>query len=149
MKHAIAAVLALAIVSDLDATQNRGFKPTVLPLLSDSRAFLVEVPNTGTSDMEVTTWGRCRMRIDALEIPNNFSGGSGSQQTIKPGESWRELIRLVNVPASGRRVPNPLPALIVGNEAVVAHIKTGRHAVAFTCGGEWSDDLTFYWIEQP
>jgi hypothetical protein len=127
----------------------QGFKPTVFTLLSDTRAFLVEVQNTGTSDLLVTTEGRCRMRIDAMEIPNDQHGGSSSGQTVKPGESWRELVRLVDDLPSGRRVPNPLPRLIVGNEAVAVSIPSGKHTVAFRCGGEWSDDVSFYWITTP
>jgi hypothetical protein len=151
---AFAWVFGAATVVALSARQDQGhrigaaqgFKPTVFPIVSDTRAFLVEVQNTGTSDLLVTTWGRCRMRIDAVEIPREQRGGSGSGQTVKPSESWRELIRLVDEPSAGRRVDNPLPRLIVGNEAVAVSIATGKHAVAFMCGGEWSDDISFYWI---
>lgn len=122
----------------------QGFKPAVFPVLSDTHAFLVEVQNTGTTDLLVTTGGRCRVRIDAVEIPSDQHGDSGLGQTVKPGEFWRELVRLVDDPLSGPPAANPLPRLIVGNEAVVVRIPTGKHTVAFMCGGEWSDDVSFY-----
>jgi hypothetical protein len=144
MKRALLVGLILLSITDVSA---RDFKPAVMPLLSDTRAFLVEVRNTGERSLEVQTWGLCRMRIDGKDIAKEPPNGSAGVTTIKQGESWRELVRLVKERPSGRRVPNPLPFQIVGNEAIVVHIATGRHTVAFSCGGEWSDDLAFYWIE--
>jgi hypothetical protein len=160
MKQTSAAILVLVIGAtvgiNLGARQNpgyqiaaRGFKPVVVPLLSEARAFLVETQNTSSSDLTVTTFGLCKMRVDAVEVPTGRNVGSGSLHKVKPGESWRELVRIVRIEPTGQRVPNPLPGLIVGNEALAVRIVTGKHTVAFMCGGEWSDDVSFYWIETP
>ena len=124
-------------------------KPTVMPLLTDARAFVVEVPNTSGRPLHVETFGRCQMRIDGTEVAKTNPSGSGAGITVDPGASWREIVRLVDVPVTGRRIPNPAPSLIVGNQALVVHLATGRHTVAFACGGDWSAEVAFYWIAEP
>jgi hypothetical protein len=57
------------------------------------------------------------------------------------------LVRLITgstVPG-GPRSPNPDPKHITGNERLPVQLPPGKHAIAFGCGGEWSDELAFDW----
>jgi hypothetical protein len=145
MKRIAVAVLVIAPLVTVCASA----KPQLerYPTTDGMVAFLVTATNTTKDSLRVRTDGRCSARVDGTVQANPSRGGSGSLHDVAPGESWKELVRLIDgvtVPTS-QRPKNPDPKNIVGNVRMPVQLTPGKHVIAFNCGGEWSDDLAFDW----
>jgi hypothetical protein len=117
------------------------------PTSDGTVAFLVTATNSTGASVRVYTDGRCKARVDGTPLTFQSVGGSGGAQDVQPGESWKELVRLIAGTTSpgGQRPKNPDPYHIVGNVRMPVQLTAGRHAIAFNCGDEWSEDLPFDW----
>ena len=144
----VLATLAAGFAMDRHPHQTDPAKPLVSVYVTDGvvPGFLVQARNTSSTGLLVTTRGRCRPRIDGKVVESQDTGGSGSGHTYAPGESWKELWRLVvSKSATRQRLPNPDPFNVVGNIQIVVQLAPGRHTIAFACGGPWSEDVSFEW----
>ena len=126
--------------------------PREAPLVAPARldgggtAFLVTATNFTLAPIRILPDGLCRMRIDGS--PEAVAGGgSGGAQSVAPGETWRELVKLVSTPRdpSGRRPPNPQPFMASIYREVHVQLSPGSHAIEFNCGRDWSDQIRFDW----
>ena len=133
----IAATLFL-LTSSLFAQQPS--KPQISPLfdrLYGGPAFFVECRNTSGQTL---IW-RDSLRVDGVVVP-----GSSGPLTMgaAPGETWRGIFALRQ---SNRSFTSALKfGAIVKSEYGVA-IREGKHTIAVRCGGVWSDDITFFWLD--
>jgi hypothetical protein len=85
------------------------------------------------------------MRLDGGAREPDW-GWTGGVHSTMPGASWQELVKLVPWPHYyGRRPANPYAdrANALSYREVHADLASGDHTIAFTCGGEWSEDLHF------
>jgi hypothetical protein len=80
-----------------------------------------------------------------LDRPLGEAGSGGERPVIPPGGSWRELVALPP-PTSGRYSSY---AGVANRSDRFMNLPTGRHTVAFECGGVRSDDIPFYWRDVP
>jgi len=144
------AQVAAAAVIALSVFQGRSFRPQVspFPIEGGGAAFLIKMTNTTAGPLNVAPVGNCRMRVDggARESTLVWQGGMSS---VAQGGSWQELVKLVPWPHAqgGRRPANPYPdrVTVLTYREVHADLGSGDHTIAFTCGGDWSEDLRFQW----
>jgi len=126
-------------------------KPTLTPMfISDEPgrgpAFLVECTNaTGkiqSSASAVWPLTQSAIRLDGQHL-NDEGGriGPGLTSSVQPGETWRGIIELWQMPVSvsravafGAMVRSPLRI----------DLTPGRHTIAVRCDGRWSDDVAFF-----
>ena len=140
----IAAVIAVAVALAV-ATQHATLKPVVTPLFAEGGrpTFLVHVTNDAR---DVVRPGsdryRCRARVDGKEIePGDVVGASDD---VYQDSSWQAVVRLRAT--TDQRGKNPFPRTEVQEFTEIGvSLSSGRHLIAFRCGGAWSDDVAFYW----
>ena len=143
----VAAILLL--LASVGGSQDVGTKPMVRLYPTDGTTveFLVTASNSTGANLHVISYiAHCRPRIDGSIVEKHFMGGSGGGRQIPPGDTWQELHRIFLGPPKGMRMTNPDPTHIAASVPLwLTALSPGRHVIAFTCGGAWSDDLSFDW----
>lgn len=125
-------------------------KPKLEPFKTDDGviAFVVEATNGSPTPLHVVSYmGQCTIKIDGSIAPRN-AGGSGGGRTIQPGQTWKELIRLVTVrDPDGRHHPNPDPRGIAAIHELEVKLTPGKHAISMACAGgdSESNEVEFVW----
>jgi hypothetical protein len=125
-------------------------KPQITPFFDrvddDGPAFFIQCRNTSGQILSsgAKVW-REAIRIDGALVPEAFERGPGLTMDVPPGKTWRGILSLRQSHSSY------YPA--VKFDAMVRSVRDvpleeGKHTIAVQCGGEWSDDFTFYWEGQ-
>jgi hypothetical protein len=145
------AQMATAAVIALSVLQGQSFRPQASPFAIDGggAAFLIKMTNTTAGPLNVAPVGNCVMRLDGGARESTLVWQGGGMNTVAQGASWQELVRLVPWPHAqgGRRPANPYPdrVKVLSYREVHADLASGDHTIAFTCRGDWSEDLHFQW----
>ena len=143
-------ILLCALVSAAQA-QSRSPKPTLTPMfISDepgrSPAFVVECTNTTgqtqSSGSHVWPLTQNAIRLDGENVRDEGGRiGPGLTLSVQPGETWRGIIELWQMPVSVSRA-------VVFGAMVRAPFRValtpGRHTIAVRCDDRWSDDMVFF-----
>jgi hypothetical protein len=124
-------------------------RPTVAPFfdrIDDGAAFFVECVNTTNEKVSSGSsfWPSAdqNIRVDGRVFAPSGGLGPGLTTQIGPGQQWRGIIVL----RQSEQSYGPAPKFgALRRSASVKHLAEGRHTVAVSCGGVWSEDLVFYW----
>jgi hypothetical protein len=124
-------------------------RPTIAPFfnrIDDGPAFFVECINATSENVSSgsPSWPSAdrNIRVDGRILAPSGGLGPGLTTQIGPGQQWRGIVVLRQSEQSYYPAPK-LGALT--RSASVKHLVEGRHTVAVSCGGIWSEDLVFYW----
>jgi hypothetical protein len=127
--------------------QAQTMKPGVMPFFSNGPGsgavvFVVECRNGTSKPVRPGAEQTVQLWLDGeLYHAPGYGHMGGLSAPIPPGESWRELVALQPmVGASGRTLSGLANQMYISMD-----LASGRHSVAFECGGARSDDVLFFW----
>jgi hypothetical protein len=143
-------ILLCALASTAQA-QSPAPKPTLIPMfISDEPgrgpAFLVECTNatggTQSSASEVWPLTQNAIRLDGVNLRDEGGRiGPGLTMPVQPGETWRGIIELWQMPVGVSRAV-AFGAMVRAPFRLA--LTPGRHTIAVRCDGRWSDDVAFF-----
>jgi hypothetical protein len=139
------ATVSLLLLLSINAVAQDSSKPRISPFfdrIDDGPAFFVECRNTtGETVSSGHVMWASSVRIDGKLLPA-LRELPGLRTDVLPGEVWRGIIAL----RQSKRPFLPAPKFGALQRAVrTASLSEGKHSIAVQCGGEWSEEFSFYW----
>ena len=136
----------LLLLFSLNVVAQDSSKPKISPFfdrVDDGPAFFVDCRNASgrTLSSGAAIWTRS-VRIDGKLVPDDGHALQGLTMEVPPGEFWRGIIVF---PQSQRPfLSGPTFGALSRRDRPVP-LSEGKHTIAVQCGGEWSDEISFYW----
>jgi hypothetical protein len=134
--------LAVQVQTQPDSTTR------ISPLFSDGPTFMLECTNTSSVPLEIMdAIAQEAIRLDGkvYEHEGGVGGSLGVPTAIEPQSLWKTVFPLIQT--SGRTGPTTLGARVRGGWS--PPFSAGRHTLAIRCAGTWSNEIEFYWDDQP
>ena len=150
MRFAITTTLVALLVGNCLEAQG----PTTTKLLSlfsrneDGPAFILECTNSSSVAVDaMEEFAHEAIRLDGklYEHEGGVIGSLMGRRVFEPQSSWRKVFPLSQTNQS--KGTTTLGAEFRGGWFMP--IAAGRHTLAVRCAGAWSNEVEFYWDDQP
>jgi hypothetical protein len=142
-------VLAVAAQAKTQPSATTRVSP-LFSRLEDGPTFMLECTNTSSVPLDpIDESGNEAIRLDGrVSLHEGGVGGSHiiGQPKVAPNASWRKVFPLVQ-PNSHSTGTGTLGASLRGGWFMP--LSAGRHTLAIRCAGTWSNEVDFYWDDQP
>lgn len=149
MKLLMAATLVVLGLSPTGLAQSEIRIVPFINRIDDGPAFFVECRNTSQVAVSSSSreWPLGAVRIDEV-IVNEPEGvvGPGLTRTVEPGDLWRGIVAFRQSASS--YFPAPKFGAMVRFPRLLK-LTSGRHTIAVRCQGVWSNEIEFYWDDEP